>query len=347
MSYKFPNISKFFLIILFLVIIIPFIFFFLSNNSSGDELSKDELRKTGFPGYMYDRFSPADIIFSDSCIYSTFITFYENNSSGTFDNNLFYVRKNQCENYLINTENIIESTSNAISVPLVKVNFPFINQKDNLYPYLNPLLAIKMVHIFSKVKYLPRFSDAMRSDIQQNKYKRRGWSDVSQSPHMLGLAFDISKFSWEDKKIIKKISEDMGLKFLQHGGKRNNHIHIQEQKIWETIESKIDVDSISTALTNKVLNNFTFFEVQKPYLMGIREQSNNFLKISFSPDRPSILKIIFTQTINNKIFELTAGVFEKGTKTFSFIYDFLPAGGYTALVYLNNKLISSNPFIKY
>lgn len=334
-------------LVLLFIILVPVYFLFLSKNSKGSNLTNDEMPKTSFGGYMYDRFVPEFITFSDTGFYSTYIEFNEKGTTESIPRKLFIARKSQNENYIVYNENFLTVESKSQKLTLVKVNFPFLNKKDNLYPYLHPLLAIKMLHIFSKVKYIPRFSDAMRSDEQQNKYKRRGWSNVSLSPHMLGLAFDIGKFSWEDKKLIQKITEELGSKFLQHGGKRNNHIHIQEQKIWENIADKIKIDSVSTALTQKITGNYAFFEVQKQTTAGAAPSSANLLNISFYPEKSTILKVIIRRSFYDKACELTTGVFESGKqRTFSLSYDFLPAGNYIASVYLNDKLVLTKTIIK-
>lgn len=334
-------------LVLLLIIIVPVYFLFFSRSSKGSSLQDGEKPKTSFGGYMYDRFVPEYINFPDTGFYSTYIEFNEQGTSGNISKKLFIARKNSNENYTVYNENCLTVESKSQKITLVKVNFPFLNKKDNLYPYLHPLLAIKMLHIFSKVKYIPRFSDAMRSDEQQNKYKRRGWSNVSLSPHMLGLAFDIGKFSWEDKKMIQKITEELGSKFLQHGGRRNNHIHIQEQKIWENIADKIKIDSVSTALTQKIVSNYAFFEVQKKTVTGAASSSANLLNISFFPEKSTMLKVIIRRSLYDKACELTTGVFESGRqRTFSLNYDFLPAGNYIATVYLNDKLVLTKTIIK-
>lgn len=348
MNYKSIIRNNYFRIpVLLIIIIIPVYFLFLSKSSKGSNLADDEMPKTSFGGYMYDRFVPEFITFSDTDFYSTYIEFNERGASENIPRNLFIARKNRNENYTVYNENCLTVESKSQKLTLVKVNFPFLNKKDNLFPYLHPLLAIKMLHIFAKVKYVPRFSDAMRSDEQQNKYKRRGWSNVSLSPHMLGLAFDIGKFSWEDKKLIQKITEELGSKFLQHGGRRNNHIHIQEQKIWENIADKIKIDSVSTALTQKIVRNYALFEVQKQETSGAVPSSANLLNISFYPEKSTILKVIIRRSLYDKACELTTGVFESGRqRTFSLNYNFLPAGKYIASVYLNDKLVLTKTIIK-
>lgn len=337
--------SNYFRIILLLILaLIPVYFIFFSKSASGGNTDDEEKPKTSFHGYMYDRFIPEFLGFSDTGFYSSYIEFTENDNTRK---RLFVVRKNPKEIYITPDENCIIAESKSCCIPLVKIDYPFLNRKDNLYPYLYPELAIKMLHILTKVNYVPRFSDAMRSDEQQNKYKRRGWSNVSRSPHMLGLAFDIGRFSYDEKIRIKKLTEELGAKFLQHGGKRNNHIHVQEQKIWESIEDKINIDSVSTALTKKILSNFSFIEIQRPVYEGIQSETVNQMNLSFYTEKNSIMRIVIKKSFYEKVFEMTTGVFEGGRqRNFSLCYDFLPVGNYLVYVYLNNRLLLTKTLVK-
>jgi Ca2+/Na+ antiporter len=337
--------SNYFRIVLILILIlIPVYLIFFLKSASGNNADDEEKPKALFQGYMYDRFIPEFLAFSDTGLYSSYIEFTENDNT---QKHLFLVRKNPKEIYITPDENCIIAESKSRSIPLMKIDYPFLNRKDNLYPYLNPELAIKMLHILNKVNYVPRFSDAMRSDEQQNKYKRRGWSNVSRSPHMLGLAFDIGRFSYDEKIRIKKLTEDLGAKFLQHGGKRNNHIHVQEQKIWESIEDKINIDSVSTALTKKILSNFNFVEIHKPVSEGIQPETVNQLHLSFYTEKNSILRIVIKKSFHEKVFEMTTGVFDGARqKNFSLCYDFLPVGNYLVYVYLNNRLLLTKTLVK-
>ena len=118
------------------------------------------------------------------------------------------------------------SNENFVDVPsdnfaLFNFKFPFLSVKYNVIPYVHPDFAIRFLFLLNKVKNYPRISDAMRTVESQLKYKKRGWSNVEDSPHMLGLAADLSYYTRSDREIIQRYNKDLGLRFLEHGGRGN------------------------------------------------------------------------------------------------------------------------------
>jgi hypothetical protein len=240
--------------------------------------------------------------------------------------------------FFVSTEKhggIFASNENFTDVPsenytLFNFNFAFLTLKYNVIPYLQTDFAIKFLYILNKIKYYPRVSDAMRTVESQLKYKRRGWSNVEDSPHLLGLAADLSYFTRSDRDIIQRYNKDLGIRFLEHGGRGNHHIHLQDDIIWLLRKDK-NISRLSDSLNKKIIPNFN---ILKPYAEKLySEDFKDGVEINFSTDKTELVKVEFENTFGQKLAVVVAGVFEKGNHRIYIRTDFLKKGLYCARVF--------------
>lgn len=288
-------------------------------------------------------FSANDIIFSDSGFYSSLVFLFDNKKiSGSF----FLVKdtKNNISGFA--SDNFIHINDTSPKWSLARIDFPFLNLKENVVPYLNPYFLIKVLYLYHKVRFSPRLSDAARTQEEQLKYKRRRWSDVEVSPHLIGLAFDMSRYLFEEKRRVEDLSETLDLKYLNHGGRRNGHVHVQDQYLWESAKFTGKVIDIAIAQDSDVVGNYsklkkivTLPQNKNNLYPGNGGNGNNIFFLNFECNDNSILKI---ETINNLGFitsEITAGVFEKGNHKIGINFSFLQNGIYKISIKLNNKQV--------
>ncbi len=284
-------------------------------------------------------------IIPNNIITSVYIRTYETDNTNT---DFFYVNY-KGKKYISDESKFLFPNDLVYYYPLVNVKFPFLNIKDNINAYLHPFLAMKMLYIFERVNFNPRLSEALRDLTTQLKYKRRGWSDVEKSPHMLGLAFDISRYTWEDKKIIKNLTEDLSLNYLEHGGRRNMHIHIQDDKIWtkkyiaknvinisenlikeyyqkESLFNKyIDLDSLQSEKFLTLENDFTLY-------------NNNIYNFKNISSKNNLIKIEIYNILGDKIVEIFTIMNKNANGKFIVDFSFLAPGIYKMKFYEGNSL---------
>lgn len=229
---------------------------------------------------------------------------------------------------------IFASNENFVDVPsenftLCNFNFSFLTLKYNVIPYIHPDFAIKFLYLLNKVKNYPRISDAMRTVESQLRYKKRGWSNVEDSPHMLGLAADLSYYTRIDREIIQRHIKDLGIRYLEHGGRGNRHIHLQDDINW--LMNKSNTQKISDSLNRKILPNYN---ILKPYAEKLYpEDFRDGVEFNFSTDKTDLIKIEFENTFGQKLAVVTAGVFEKGNHTIFIRTGFLKKGLYCTRVF--------------
>ncbi len=355
------------LVVIFLVIVIfdiAVLFFRKKTSTPDNELASANVFTNGYnfnSGCTFSEFnsqvpitpktcfSVNDIIFSDSGFYSSVVFTFENNKiSGSF----FLVRdaKKNILNAFSN-DNFIHISDTSPKWSLARIDFPFLNLKENVVPYLNPYFLIKVLYLYNKVRFSPRLSDAARTQEDQLKYKRRRWSDVEVSPHLIGLAFDMSRYLFEEKRKVEDLSETLDLKYLNHGGRRNGHVHIQDQYLWESAKFTGKVLDIAIAQDSLVVGNFPKLKkiVTLPQIKFnpdsiLRVNDNSIFLLNFDCERNSVLTI---ETINNLGFitsEISSGVFEKGNHEIGINYAFLQNGIYKIRVKLNNKQVKEMLF---
>jgi hypothetical protein len=227
---------------------------------------------------------------------------------------------------------------------LVNFHFAFLTLKYNVIPYLHPDYAIKFLFILNKIKNYPRVSDAMRTVENQLRYKRRGWSNVEDSPHLMGLAADLSYFTRFDREIIQRYNRGLGIRFLEHGGRGNHHIHLQDDIMW-LLHKNDNISNLSDSLNRKVAPNYN---ILKPYAENLyAEKFSDGIEINFNTDNLDLIKIEFITPFGKKVAEITAGIFEKGSHTIYIRTDFLPNGIYCARVFKNGMYLYQRGLIKF
>lgn len=230
---------------------------------------------------------------------------------------------------------VFASNENFVDVPsenftLFNFSFSFLTLKYNVIPYIHPDFVIKFLFLLNKVKNYPRISDAMRTVESQLKYKKRGWSNVEDSPHLLGLAADLSYYTRSDREIIQRYNKDLGVRFLEHGGRGNHHIHMQDDIIWLLKKDK-NISRLSDSLNKKIIPNFN---ILKPYAEKLySEDFRDGIEFNFSTDKTDLIKIEFENTFGQKLAIVVAGVFENGNHKIFIRTDFLKKGIYCARVF--------------
>jgi len=347
------------LVVIFLIIVIfdiTFFLFFKKSSKPEEELPTANIFSNGYrfnngstfseinsivPVTPKTGFSVNDIVFSDSGFYSSVVFLFDDKKiSGSF----FLVRDAQNNLTGFANDNFIHISDTSPKWSLARIDFPFLNLKENVVPYLNPYFLIKVLYLYNKVRFSPRLSDAARTQEQQLKYKRRKWSDVEVSPHLIGLAFDMSRYSFVEKRKVEDLSETLDLKYLNHGGRNNWHVHIQEQYLWGSAKFTGKVIDIAIAQDSCVVGNYPKLKkiVTLPknnYYVDsrLRGNDNNIFFLNFECEKNSIFTI---EAINNLGFltsEITTGVFEKGSHKIGINFSFLQNGIYKIRVKLNSK----------
>jgi len=292
-------------------------------------------QKTSFP---YPVPENSFISFPDTNFHCAYLRVLNNESSDFY----FYIatEKNKC--FSASGENFVSLQSQDYF--LVNFHFAFLTLKYNVIPYLHPDYAIKFLFILNKIKNYPRVSDAMRTVENQLKYKRRGWSNVEDSPHLMGLAADLSYFTRFDRDIIQRYNKGLGIRFLEHGGRGNHHIHLQDDILW-LLHKNDNISTLSDSLNRKVTPNYN---ILKPYAENLyTEKFKDGLEINFSTENLDLIKIEFRTPLGKKSAEITAGVFEKGNHNIYIRTDFLPNGIYCARVVKNGMYLYQKNLIKF
>jgi len=276
----------------------------------------------------------------DAGFYTSCLLLYYN---GKLTENYFLVSSVHDTGYL--TKNVFVTVNGEYSI--ANINFPFLQIKKNVFPYLQKDFAVKLLFLLNKMKFLPRISDAMRSENDQLKYKRRGWSNKEISPHLTGLAVDLSYFTRYDREIIKKYNEQLGIKILEHGGRKNHHLHLQDQIRWSSLNLN-QVMQISKG-TFSQLNSVDYADYST---FPTTEKGNDFdslyndLNFSFIAQQPEILRIEIYTPIGEKKAEITSGVFEPGSHSVSLNFTYLKGRIFIIKIFRNGLFEKEIMYVK-
>jgi len=307
--------------------LLVFLFTFLS-------LANSHAQKILFP---YPVTEKNFISFTDTNFHCAYLKINEKESSDFY----FFISGEKNKGITLSGENFVNVPSSDYF--LLNFHFIFLTIKYNVIPYLHPDFVIKFLYILNKIKYYPRVSDAMRTVESQLKYKKRGWSTVEDSPHMLGLAADLSYFTRNDRNVIQKYNQPLGIRFLEHGGRGNNHIHLQDDILW-SLNKEPNISNISDSLNKKISVNYN---ILKPYAENLfAEKFKDGIEINFKTDNLDLIKVEFITPFGFKQAEVTAGVFENGSHTFYIRTDFLKNGIYCVRVFKNGMYLYQKNIIK-
>lgn len=277
------------------------------------------------------------ISFNDTNYHCAYLKVNENESS-----DFYFFISGENKGITLSGENFVCVKSSDYF--LLNFHFAFLTIKYNVIPYLHPDFVIKFLYVLNKIKYYPRVSDAMRTAEIQIKYKKRGWSTVEDSPHMLGLATDLSYYTRSDRDIIQKYNQSLGIRFLEHGGRGNNHIHLQDDILW-LLNKNINIPNISDSLNKKITTNYN---ILKPYTENLfAEKFKDGIEINFKTDNLDLIKVEFITSYGFKQAEITAGIFENGSHTFYIRTDFLKKGIYCVRVLKNGMYLEQKNIIKF
>ena len=281
--------------------------------------------------------SYCDIIsYGDNNFYSCYIKDSDNIS-------YFIITKKDGTRLIVPDDNIIHSQMNGADYPAVKILFPFWETKFNVVPFLHEQACIKVLYLLNKVNFRPRVSDAMRTNENQLLYKRRGWSRIESSPHLIGLAMDLAYTPPEDKKKILSLIDDVGIYYLEHGGRGNRHVHLQDNNIWN-IETSHIANALSDDLLRKAMDNNSVMKSLPVINRGSSDHKN--ITYSFKNDKPAMLKIYFEDLYGNEKAFIETGIFEPGTHNV-FIDDcILSKGNYKIKYFLNEVKVKERVYAK-
>lgn len=278
------------------------------------------------------------ISFTDTNFHCAYLRIRDKGASDFY----FYITAGKYKCLSVSNENF--ACVDSANYFLVNFHFAFLTLKYNVIPYLHPDFAIKFLYILNKIKNYPRVSDAMRTVESQLRYKRRGWSNVEDSPHLMGLAADLSYFTRSDREIIQRYNKGLGIRFLEHGGRGNHHIHLQDDILW-LLHKNDNISGLSDSLNRRIAPNYN---ILKPYAENLcAEKFKDGLEINFSTDNLDLIKIEFVTPFGKKAAELTAGVFEKGSHAIFIRTDFLPNGIYCARIFKNGMYLYQKNLIKF
>lgn len=275
----------------------------------------------------------------DSLFYSAHLLYYNNGNTV----NYFLVNTGSGEKYFSSPEEFILSGRMGICYPLMNIDYPFLTFKDNVSRFIHPNFAIKFLYLIEKVGATQTISDAMRKSDEQLIYKRRGWTDVESSPHMYGLAADMVYYSAADRNWIQSKTSALDLRFLEHGGRGNRHIHLQDNEIWKHVKpvfDSLDCKVLNDSLCNKVIPT----EKMVPSSAGY--PSYDYKKYSFDVPVEGLLKLVFLDKFGNAAGEIRMGVFEPGRHEVYYNYDFLKEGAYTLRIFYNYEFLTAVPVFK-
>jgi len=75
---------------------------------------------------------------------------------------------------------------------------------------------------------------------------------VDISPHMAGIAADMGRYFGPERKLVEAECEKAGIKFMQHGGRGNMHIHLQDNTLWHKKELVQNIVEISDEMHRKI-----------------------------------------------------------------------------------------------
>jgi len=272
----------------------------------------------------------------------TFVSFIDLFSKGKYSASFIEINSDKTRNYLISNSSIFSLTLKGDTFSFANFRCGIIDIKDNVIAYLDKAFLQKIFFIFHRIGFRPRITDAMRTTQNQTKYKRRGWSNMEISPHLVGLAVDLVIYSASDREIIKKLSEKLGLKFLYHGGGGNRHIHLQDERHWSDIQ-KSDIRLVSDSLNTflKSLNGRE--EIQE---IDSLKQGQNFI-YNFITEKFSGIFFNIEDIYGEKAAEINTGLFEPGNYNIRINLDYLEKGFYKVNVFESGKFTVQKYFVKY
>jgi hypothetical protein len=214
--------------------------------------------------------------------------------------------------------------------PMVKFSFPFLQLKYNVIPYLQAPSLIKFLYLLDKVKFRPRVSDGMRTNEAQLLYKRRGWSNIEASPHIIGAAMDLSYTPPEDKTKILSLNDAINIHYLEHGRRGNRHVHLQDNSIWN-MDVSTYANNLSEKLNEIIAERIRLTASAYTYANKKSDKMNSYL-YTFHNNNPVTLKIKFYDVYGIKKAEFTSGIYEKGNHSLNIFTDFLKRGVYKLII---------------
>lgn len=232
---------------------------------------------------------------------------------------------------------------NEADYPAVKILFPFWDTKFNVVPFLHPQTLIKVLYLMNKVNFRPRVSDAMRTNENQLLYKRRGWSRIESSPHLIGLAMDLAYTAPDDKKKILSLKDDAGIYYLEHGGRGNRHVHLQDNVLWN-IETSHIANALSDELLMKANDNNS---IMRSSAIETRNSSHgDLIAFHFNNEKPGLIKIYIEDIFGRQKAFIETGIFEPGSHRI-FIDDvILQKGNYKIKYFVNDVMTKEQIYAK-
>lgn len=222
-------------------------------------------------------------------------------------------------------------------VTMVRFAFPFLELKYNVIPYLQTPALIKFLYLLDKVKFRPRISDAMRTNESQLIYKRRGWSNVEASPHIIGAAMDLAYTPPEDKKKILSLNDAINVHYLEHGHRGNRHVHIQDNSIWN-LDVSTYANELSEKLNGKIKENNCMLTNPCTCVDKKSDKVNTF-EYSFSLNNPGTLKIKIYDVYGEQRASFLSGIYEPGKHSILLFTDFLKRGIYKLIITSTDGII--------
>lgn len=258
------------------------------------------------------------------------------NDDGSIYNQFQIITKTDSVLY-IPDYNFISYTNEKGYFPMVKFSFPFLQLKYNVIPYLQAPALIKFLYLLDKVKFRPRVSDGMRTNEAQLLYKRRGWSNIEASPHIIGAAMDLSYTPPEDKTKILSLNDAINVHYLEHGRRGNRHVHLQDNSIWNMDVSNYAND-LSAKLNEIIKEKICLIASPYSYSDKKSDKLNSFV-YNFRTNNPGTLKIKFYDMYGKKKADLLTGIYEPGNHSINVFTDFLKRGVYKLIITNNEGLL--------
>jgi len=275
---------------------------------------------------------------------STIISYLELFKDGKLTGRNIIITPVKSSNYYVSNTTPYELNIKNYSLNLVNFRFEFIDIKDNVSAFLNKLFLQKIIFILSKTGFRPRITDAFRTQENQLKYKRRRWSNVEISPHLLGLAADMVDYSAPDREIIKKLAEKLGLKFLFHGGRGNRHIHLQDEKLWQRFKD-MDVPEICDTLNILLREHIDLKDVEEAD--SLDTHTGSIFSYHFNTENYDRLIFRIENIYGEKVAEINTGIFEPGEYNVNTRFDFLKKGFYKVNIYEGYRFVRQEYYVSY
>ena len=271
----------------------------------------------------------------------TFLSYIEICSGGKSSEKYIEINSDKVKCYLISNPSTSCSILSGYKFELTNFQFGLFDIKENVLAYLDINFLQKLIYLFHKTGFRARITDAMRSPEKQIKYKRRGWSNVDASPHILGLAVDLVIYSGADREQIKKLSEILGLKFLYHGRGANRHVHVQDERQWQEMH-RFDIVNISDSL-NCFLKKFA--DKKDVYRVDSLSKGLDFA-CDFPVENFSSITFKVEDIYGEKTAEISSGIFEPGYYSVKLNFDYIKKGFYNINIYEGGKFITRKYYVK-